>query len=116
MTDILSEMRDAAYEEERRPKTLAETFAEWHEKNPHVYALFVRFALQAAERRPYFSARTVLHRIRWHTTVETVGDDYKVSNNWSPFFARMFERDHPEHKGFFRMRDSAADGTIEMPI
>jgi hypothetical protein len=92
---------------------LFKDFRRFHAKNPHVYRLFVRFSLQATGRRPYFSARTVLHRIRWETTIET--DDpkgFKVANAWSAFYARMFERDLPEHKGFFRMNDSVADAYV----
>lgn len=92
---------------------LADDFRRFHAKNPHVYRLFVRFSLQATGRRPYFSARTVLHRIRWETTIET--DDpkgFKVANAWSAFYARMFERDHPDHQGFFRMCESAADDAV----
>jgi hypothetical protein len=84
-------------------------FFAFHKANPHVYALFVRFALQAAARRNNFSARCVFHRIRWATQVESTGDDFKINNNWSPFYVRLFEIDHPEQKGFFRKRAAAAD-------
>lgn len=82
----------------------------FHHENPKFYALFVRFSLQAVNAgRKRFSARTVIHRIRWYTTIDTQGDAYKVNNNWSPFYARLFEHDFPEHDGFFEMRSSFAD-------
>ena len=85
-------------------------FENFHEANPHVYELFCKFALQAAARRPRFSARTVLHRIRWATTIETDSDDgFKINNNWSPFYVRLFEIDHPELAGFFEKRTAIAD-------
>lgn len=87
-----------------------QAFLDFHARNPHIYQLFCRFALQAAARRSRFSARTVLHRIRWYTSVET--DDpqgFKVNDHWSPFYARLFEQDHPEHAGFFEKRRALAE-------
>jgi hypothetical protein len=86
-------------------------FERFHAENPHVYRLFEQFAIQAAGRRPRFSARTILHRIRWYTSVET--DDptgLKINDHWSPFYARLFEAAHPHHAGFFEKRTAAADG------
>lgn len=91
------------------PEQLA-AFRRFHEDNPHVYRLFCRFALEAAARRRRFSARTVLHRLRWYTAIET--DDpagFKVNNNWSPFYARLFARDYPQHAGLFARRAAVAD-------
>ena len=93
---------------DRDPRILA--FERFHRLNPHVYGLFVRFANQAKSRRPRFSARTILHRIRWETMVET--DDpagFKINDHWSPFYVRMIEKDHPEFAGFFEKRGAAAD-------
>ncbi len=85
-------------------------FNDFDAANPHVYTLFVKYAHQAAARRPRFSARTILHRIRWHTAIETDDPEgFKVNNNWSPFYARRFEREYPRHAGFFSMRGSVAD-------
>ena len=90
---------------------MVEEFKAFHRENPHIYELFKKFTLQSISRgREHFSARTVLHRIRWYTDVETVSPDgFKVNNNWSAFYARLFERDFPEHIGFFRNRESVAD-------
>ena len=87
-----------------------EKFKEFHRANPHVYKLFCRFALEATIRRDRFSARTVVHRLRWYTNIETKDvDGIKVNDHWSPFYARMFEADYPVHKGFFEHRKAVAD-------
>jgi len=90
------------------PRLIA--FRGFHANNPHVYAAFKQFALQAAERRSHYSARDIIHRVRWWSSIESNDPDgWKINNNWSPFYARLFERDHPELTGFFERRRSVAD-------
>jgi len=89
-------------------------FDAFHAANPHIYDLFINFAFRAMRKgRTRYSARTLLHVIRWHTTVET--DDpagFKINNLWSPYYARLFETDYPEHAGFFEKRKSQADCSV----
>ena len=82
-----------------------EAFEAFHAENPHVYKLFKRFAFRviAAGRRRY-SARTIWHRMRWHADFETTDDEYKLNNNHSPYYGRLFMADHPEHDGLFATR------------
>ncbi len=83
-----------------------ELSAEFDEKNPEVWTLFEQFtwlAIRAGRTR--FSATTVLHRIRWETMVGTTDDPLKINNNHSPYYARKFMSRHPEHAGFFELRE-----------
>ncbi len=91
------------------PKQLA--FNEFHADNPVFYRLFVRFTLQAINAgRSRFSAYAVRERIRWYTTIETrSADEFKINNNHIPFYVRLFERDYPQHVGFFEKRCAVAD-------
>jgi hypothetical protein len=86
-------------------------FRAFHRANPRVYELFVRFTQRAIQRgHRNLSADMILHRVRWETAIETHGaDEFKINNNFSAFYARMFMRDYPRHDGFFRTRASAAD-------
>ncbi len=86
-------------------------FEKFHAENPHVYRLFERFALRAINAgRPRLGAKAIFERLRWYTTVETrSSDDLKLNNNYTPFYARMFEEQHPDYAGFFSKRMSAAD-------
>lgn len=88
-----------------------EAFERFHVANPQVYQLFRRFTLEAVNAgRKRFSARTVLHRIRWYTAVETADPSgFKVNDHWSPFYARMFIEDHPHLEGLFVTRTAYAD-------
>lgn len=92
----------------RSPQRIA--FDKFHAENPHVYRLFVRFALQAIESgRPRFSARMIGERMRWYTMIETTDRDFKLGNNCLPFYVRIFEADYPDHAGLFSKRRALAD-------
>jgi hypothetical protein len=45
-----------------------------------------------------------VNRIRWETTVETLGGDFKISNNFIAYYSRLFMDEHPEYRGFFRTK------------
>ncbi len=84
-------------------------FRLFHANNPHIYVLFKRFVQELREAgRISYSSRAIFHRIRWHTTVETVGEPFKINNNHSPYYADMFIREHPHMAGFFQRRISRA--------
>jgi hypothetical protein len=78
---------------------------EWHQANPHVYELFKAFTFQAIDRgHERLSAWLVVNRIRWETAVETNGEDFKISNNFIAYYARLFMEEHPRYRGFFRTK------------
>ena len=77
----------------------------WHKMNPHVYELFKRFTLDVIRRgHRNYSSKAIFERIRWHTEIETTGEEFKMSNNYTPYYARLFMHDFPEHKEFFRTK------------
>ena len=90
-------------------------FAVWHEANPRVWDLFVQFTFDVIRAgRPYYSARDIVHRIRWHTNIEMRAvDEFKINNNWSPYYARLFVQAFPEYEGFFEMRSADSDPETE---
>ena len=82
-----------------------EEFQKYHETNPQVYEMFKRFAFELINSNVKSTGvRLVIERIRWETTIQTEGDAFKLNNNWSPYYSRMFMKDYPQHKGFFRVR------------
>lgn len=54
----------------------------------------------------HYSARAIMHRIRWHYHVDKGDRTFKVNNNWSPELARWFMAKHPEQSDFFHIRSS----------
>lgn len=83
---------------------LKRRFKLYHEKNPHVYEMFKRFAFAAVQEKDQYSADAVLHRMRWYTEIETRGDRFKINNNYAAYYGRLFMADFPQHAGFFRTR------------
>jgi len=82
-------------------------FERYNEAHPEVWSYFVMFTNQLVARgfRNY-SSQGVFARIRWET--DRVDDDgnstFKISNNYSAFYARRFMSEYPEYEGFFRTR------------
>ena len=74
----------------------------------HICDLFERLAFQVRSRgfRKY-SARALLHQIRWHHRIERGDVDFKVNNNFSKRLAQWFMTRHPEMDGFFELRERA---------
>ena len=89
-------------------------FREFHRANPHVYSLFRAYARQAKSAgRTRIGARSIGERIRWFTTVETIGDNFKINDHCWPYYARMLAIEEPEFRGFFQTRDANFDGSLD---
>ena len=86
-----------------------EKFNEFNERYPEVYAHFERFAFdKIGQGYQHYSARTILERVRWETDsgadLFTTGEPFKINNNYTPEYARLFAKRHPQYVDFFRMR------------
>jgi len=94
-----------------RMEVNAATFAFVDAQNPDVWRLFEQFTFHMIRRGfDHYSARAVLHRVRWETATPLEDQsNYKINNNWSPFYARKFHEKYPQYGGFFRNRLSRAD-------
>ena len=99
-------MNQLALAYERRPSHLERAFAEFHRANPEVGELFKRFTLATiAAGHRHSRPAAILHRIRWHVAIETKSrDGLKINSNHAAYYSRLWEREHPEHAGFFRKR------------
>tara|TARA_R110002126_G_scaffold118575_1_gene258779 strand:- start:739 stop:1029 length:291 start_codon:yes stop_codon:yes gene_type:complete len=87
-------------------------FINFHEKNPKVYQLFCKFTEQiiAAGFKSY-SAKAVIERIRWHTDiVHNDGDEFKITNNHTAYYARHYMEMNPMYVGFFKTKEVKSDG------
>ncbi len=80
---------------------------DFHEDNPRVWELFKKFTFDRVRKGFHnYSARSIFHRIRWETDIPEYeqGEEFKLNDHHSPFYARRFMRMYPEHAGFFRTR------------
>lgn len=81
-------------------------FIEYHKTYPHLYEAFKEIALKTkAMGFAHYGANGIFEIIRWKTAERGDGV-FKINNNYAPLFARLFDNEFPEHKGFFRMRKS----------
>lgn len=77
-------------------------FLQWHEANPIVWEYFERFSLQAiAAGHKKISHWLIINRIRWEVFLETTGGDFKISNDYIAFYARLWQERYPQHRDLF---------------
>lgn len=82
----------------------------YHKKNPHIWAAFERYALQAAQLRKRHSAKTIMERVRWDCEFERLGE-FKISNDYTAYYARAFARKYPQYRNFFKMKKTRGLGS-----
>ena len=83
-------------------------FKRFHENNPRVFHQVVRYADQQRQTRKHYSIEIIINVIRFWTDLDSVGEPFKINNNYKPYYARMYMQ-YRECKGFFELRDSLAD-------
>ncbi len=87
---------------------------EWHKENPQVWEKFKEYTLEAiGSGRKHYSHWAIVNRIRWNREVETKGGEFKISNDYICFYARLFHAMFPEHKEFFKLKPLKEEKMIE---
>jgi len=87
----------------------------WHKQNPQVWDKFESYTLEAINSgRKKYSHWAIINRIRWHNEIETRGGEFKISNDYICFYARLFHARHPQHKDFFRLKQLKEEKDIAM--
>ena len=80
-------------------------FWDWHKANPMVWIYFERFALEAVKHgRKKISHWLIINRIRWEVNIVTTGEDFKISNDYIAFYARLWRALHPDYKDLFTIK------------
>ena len=92
--------------ERTRYDELEEKVREFHKAHPEVWDLFVRFSFELMEKGyKHYSVSGVFDRIRWEQGVGADGvSEFRIGNNFKPFYARAFMKMYPETVGFYRLR------------
>ena len=87
-------------------KPILQAFREFHLKNPDVYKLFEFQALRAiAAGRQKIGAKSITEWLRWEMFINTTnGQSFKLNNNFTSYYVRMFIRRHPQHADKFEIR------------
>lgn len=90
----------------------AKRFRKFHSENPAVYEELIRLARQFRRKRPsaVIGMKMLYEVLRWNFFLATTTDEpYKLSNDFTPFYARLIMENEPDLKGIFNLRGSIAD-------
>lgn len=89
--------------------TKRDKFNKFHRENSGVYTLFKKFALQLINAGcGRLGSKQIIERIRFETAIQTKGDsDFKIDNNHTCFYSRLFCRDFPEYIDKFSFKKIA---------
>ena len=107
----------------RRHDEMKRSFETFHKDNPWFWALFVKYTGELIGRgfKHYSAQHGIFSRIRWEVdTADKKGrSTFKVNNNHSPFYVRLFNETYPGYADFFRIRkqtshDNIGDGFPEL--
>jgi hypothetical protein len=80
-------------------------FDEWHKNNPGIWEYFQRFSFEALQHgHKKISHWLIINRIRWEVFIVTTGKDFKISNDFIAFYARLWKKTHPQHKTLFNTK------------
>ncbi len=84
---------------------MGDRFEAFHRMNPHVYKSVVAVSLDLKERGfRKGGMKMVFERLRWLYAIQTVGEDYKLNNNYTAYYARLVMETVPDLDGFFETR------------
>lgn len=82
------------------PPQTADAFLESFKANRAVWRQFERYTLDAIDSGRKLGAKAIMERVRWETEVERK-EEFKVSNNWTAYYARIFALKYPAHRNYF---------------
>lgn len=87
------------------PTESIQKFIDYIQDNLNVWLEFEKMCLNLINNGyEHYSARTLIHVIRYQTHVGEFKSKYKVNDHISPVFARVFMILHPQHDGFFTIK------------
>jgi len=81
------------------------TFEEYHKENPEIWEQFEKTTLLAISKGfKHYSARSIFEIIRWHRGGNLKSDGFKINNNYTADYARLFISEHSLYENFFITR------------
>lgn len=82
-----------------------ERFEAFHLLNPHVYTSIVEIALDLQGRDfKKGGMKMIFERLRWLYAIRTQGEEFKLNNNYTAYYARLAMVTVPRLDGFFETR------------
>lgn len=85
---------------------LEQGFRDFHGANPHVYVRLVELARQLRERgHRRVGMKMLFEVLRWEHALRTTGDDFRLNNNYTAYYARLVMEREPDLDGIFETRE-----------
>lgn len=98
----------------QQPDLFMDSFELYLSEQWAVWKAFEHEAQRIAFRgRKHYSAKTIVEWMRHETVVREAQSEFKVNNNATSSFARLFVLRHPRFKDFFEFRE--APGGLKKP-
>ena len=93
-------------ETEKIDFTIQEKFEKFHNKNPHVYDVLERFALEAKNKgKKKIGIDLLIQRARWEVIMNTeTFDGFKINNSFSSRYVRLLIEKNPMLEDLFELR------------
>lgn len=89
------------------PDQFRQGFDDYLLDNFHLWTEFQQLAYQMINRgRTHYSSKTIIQVMRFHSVLEELDSEYKISDQWSADYGRLFMLAHPEYSTFFKTKDS----------
>ena len=106
----LNEWTQAIATEEVEGESIEDRFKSFHDLNPHVYEALRQLAFEMVSTgRKRYTITGLYEVLRWHYSLQTSGDNYKLNNNYRACYARKLMDEEPLLEGFFVTRTRASD-------
>lgn len=91
----------------------SKTTQQWrmfHFENPHVYERLVKLSRELRKRgQRYYSIAGLFEVLRFEHIFKTTGSEFKLANDFKPYYARLLMHKHKDLDGFFKLKVSVAD-------
>jgi Txe/YoeB family toxin of Txe-Axe toxin-antitoxin module len=86
---------------------------EWrifHNENPKVYKRLVQLSRELKKSgQPFYSIAGLFEVLRFEYALKTTGIEFKLQNNFKPYYSRLVMTKHRDLRDFFKIRMSMAD-------
>ena len=94
---------------------LEKNFMKFHQENPQVWELFKKYAFNAIEEgRKLYSSKLIFEKIRWDSDLASnTWVHFKLPNEFTPYYARLFHAAYPPYRGFFRTIATDRENALE---
>lgn len=86
-------------------------FLDWLKDNTFIYDEFESYALQLKHsgKHSQYSARAIIHKMRWDRLFTDVGSKYKINFNCTPYMARLAMIKNKELTNLFIKRNNVKE-------